>query len=119
MGDNLMDDGKRKRNHQKKTNLKLYQNKRSLAYSHPNFDTIEVGVHFYAQMPILRSFSGQSETVGKAVEDYIRLRIGKIGQKCGNAPQKSTITGVNVSFCNETWENRSYYRAFLSYRCHL
>ena len=50
-----MDDGKRKRNHQKKTNLKLYQNKRSLAYLHRNFDTIKVAVHFYAQMPKQRN----------------------------------------------------------------
>lgn len=40
---------------QKKTHLKLYQNKRSLAYLHRNFDTIKVAVHFYAQMPKQRN----------------------------------------------------------------
>ena len=51
-----MDDGKRKRNHQKKTNLKLYQNKRSLANFNGTIDTKVVPFFCTHKMPKIRTF---------------------------------------------------------------
>ena len=60
-------------NSQRKTLLRLYQNKRSLAYLHRNFDT-KLGCIYFAKEPYFRDFSqiendrsewrANSETIG-------------------------------------------------------
>lgn len=94
---------------QKKTHLKLYQNKRSLAYLHRNFDTIKVAVHFYAQMPKQRNLWELKETIAFMAALKKSVKIMKSGVHTGYECQKENDSKVTVDFCNETWRFRVHF----------
>lgn len=100
---------KGKRTNQKKTHPKLYQNKRSLAYLHRNFDTIKVAVHLFCQSTEYRCFMSKSETIAFAIPPKNSPEMGDLRFRSALFRQKENDSKVIVDFCNETLRFRVHF----------